>query len=105
MTDYDNDQVNILTNCSYYYDDTTGVKELNQPSRIIINDTYLKSNMKDGAKKYYEVPPFSICQIMLANTLTSDYRYYFAWQDHSFAFWSFYKYASERNTDIVTYWN
>ena len=42
---------------------------------------------------------------MLANTLTTDYRHFFDYKENTFAYWAFYKFESERNTDLVTYWN
>jgi len=48
---------NILTNCAFTYNSTTGETVPDLPSRIIIDDQYLKSEMPDGAKKYFKVPP------------------------------------------------
>ena len=86
----------VITNCTLSYNSETGVKETGQPARIIINDQYLKKNKPEPTTKYYSVQPGQLCQIMLANTLTLDYRHFFNWFDQTFAYWSITKYAPAR---------
>jgi len=49
----------VVANCSYYYNETTGLKVTGQPSRLIIDDQFLKSNSygEEGARKLFSVEP------------------------------------------------
>ena len=95
----------VVTNCSLSYNSQTGVKETDQPARIIIDDQHLKKNMPEPALKYYSIQPGEMCQIMLANTLSNDYRHFFNWFDQTFAYWSVAKYAPERLDNLQILWD
>ena len=46
-----------------------------------------------------------MCSIMLANTLTTDYRHFFDWKQQTFAYLTVEKPMSARFDRLKVYWN
>ena len=111
MTDYEdypstNSKSKVVTDCAYSIDPATGTKIVDQPARLIIDDTYLKSDEKpNGSVQNYQIKPQSMCRIMLANTLNTTYRHYFNWYDQSFVYWTALKLGSQRFDKINLLWD
>jgi hypothetical protein len=111
MTDYEqfpstNTTSSIVTDCAFTFDLATGAKVTNQPARLIVDDQYLKSDeLPNGAVQNYQIEPYSMCRIMLANTLKTNYRHYFNWNEQSFVYWTAHKPASKRFDRITVLWD
>ena len=61
--------------------------------------------MENGSKKFYQIPPYSMCRIMIANTLSTNYRHFFNWDEQTFAYFTIEKTGSERYQNTNVYWD
>ena len=99
MTEYDpypaeTNRTTVMSDCAFSFNETTGERITGEPSRIIIDDQHTKDNIPGGSYKYYSVPPLSMCRIMVANTLTTNFKSMFSWKEQTFAWFIMYKYPS-----------
>ena len=70
----------VNSNCSFSIDADTGLRQVGEENRIIIDEDYTKDVLPDGAKKYFNVQPNELCQVMLMNASPTDYTNYFDWK-------------------------
>ena len=61
--------------------------------------------MPTGDRKYYTMEPYSVCQILMANVLETNYKHMFDYNDQTFAWFAAYLYASERENRLGFYWS
>ena len=110
MTEYDpypaeTNRTTVSSECAFSFNETTGERITGEPSRIIIDDQHTKDNLPDGSKKYYSVPPASMCRIMVANTLTTNFKSMFSWKEQTFAWFIMYKYPSVHYDNFKVLWD
>ena len=61
--------------------------------------------MPDGAIKLFQVPPFSMCRIMFANTLSTTYRVIYEQDNQTFVYWKLLKFGSDRHDNLQVWWD
>ena len=84
----------------------TGEKKLGEPARIIVDDKYLKTKeMPNGVTKHFQIAPGSMCQILIANTLTTNYKHFFSNKGHTYVYWTIKKPVSQRFDNVRVLWN
>ena len=74
---------------------------------MIVDDKYLKTKdgMENGSRKFYQVQPYSMCRVMVANTLPTNYRSFFNWDEQTYVYWAVDKYGSDRQDNLEIYWD
>ena len=46
-----------------------------------------------------------MCEILLVNTIPTNYRHFFDWFEQTYAYWAIYREVSERHSGLQFYWD